>query len=109
MAQLCWGVLFLGIAAAVNWAMGVYKKIGVEKLRWDWKEFVRGAVKIGLIIGSIIGLGIVWLYSGIDLSDAGLAPTTITTTATMYYAYKAIKYLGVIFNSNTAEDSGEQK
>ena len=108
MAQLCWGILFLGIAAAVNWAMGLYKKIGVEKLQWDWKEFIRGAVKIGLIIGSVIGLGVVWKYSGIDLSGAGLEPLTMTTTATIYYAYKAVKYLGTIFQNNTSETKNEK-
>ena len=107
MAQLCWGILFLGIAAAVNWAMGLYKKIGVEKLRWDWKEFVRGAVKLLLIMASVIGLGLVWLYSGIDLSGAGLEPLTMTTTATIYYAYKAIRYLGTIFQNGKAETKEE--
>ena len=109
MADLCWGILFLGIAAAVNWAMGLYKKIGVEKIQWDWREFLRGVIKIALIIGSVIGLGVVWKYSGIDLSGAGLEPLTMTTTATIYFAYKAIRYLGIIFHSNAAETDGTEK
>lgn len=109
MADLCWGILFLAIAAAVNWAMGLYKKIGVEKIQWDWKEFLRGGIKMGLIIGSVIGLGVVWRYSGIDLSGAGLEPMTMITTATMYFAYKAIKYLNAIFRGDPTETGSGEK
>ena len=94
MERLLWGILFLGIAVAVNWALGIFQKIGVEKITWDWATFAWGAVKIAIIVGSIIGLGVVWQYSGVDLSGAGLEPITLTTTGTIYYAYKAIKHLG---------------
>ena len=109
MAELCWGILFLSIAAAVNWAMGLYKKIGVEKIRWDWREFLRGLVKIALIIGSVIGLGIIWKYSGIDLSGAGLEPLTMTTTATVYFSYKAVRYLETIFQISPQGTDSEEK
>jgi uncharacterized membrane protein len=98
MIELCWGILFLGVAAAVNWALGLYDKIGVEQLSWDWKEFIRGAVKVGIIVGSVIGLGFAWQHSGLDLSGAGLEPQTVTTTATMYYAYRAITHLAAIIH-----------
>lgn len=101
MAELCWGVLFLSITILVNWALGLYDKIGVEKLSWDWKEFERGAIKILIIAGSVIGLGFAWAYSGIDLSGAGLEPLTVTTTATAFYAYKAIRHLSSIINGST--------
>lgn len=103
MAELCWGILFLGIAAAVNWALGLYDKIGVEKLTWDWKEFARGAIKIGILVGSVIGLGVAWQFSGIDLSGAGVEPLTLTTGATTYYAFRAIKHLATIVKGNKTE------
>lgn len=103
MMELCWGVLFLGVAAAVNWALGLYDKLGVEKLTWSWREFARGAVKLLIIVGSVIGLGFAWAYSGIDLSGAGLEPLTVTTTATMYYAYRAITHLAGIIHGNNTE------
>lgn len=31
MITLCWGILFLGVAAAINWGLGLYDKIGIEK------------------------------------------------------------------------------
>lgn len=105
MIELCWGVLFLGVAVVVNWALGLYDKIGVEQLTWDWKEFARGAVKIAIIAGSVIGLGFAWEYSGIDLSGAGLEPLTVTTTATAYYAYHAIRHLATIVHGNTTEQA----
>ena len=100
MAELCWGILFLGVAAAVNWALGLYDKIGVEKLTWDWKEFARGGIKIGILVGSVIALGILWQCSGIDLSGAGLEPLTLTTTSTAFYAFKAIKHLATIIKGD---------
>ena len=96
MIDLAWAVLFLGIAVVINWALGIYDKVGVEQIKWDWRTFLRGAVKIVIIAGSVIGLGFAWQYSGIDLSGAGLEPLTLTTTATAYYAYNAIKHLAAI-------------
>lgn len=96
MIDIAWAVLFLGIAVVINWALGIYDKVGVEKMTWDWRAFLRGAVKILIIAGSVIGLGFAWEYSGIDLSGAGLEPLTLTTTATAYYAYNAIKHLAAI-------------
>lgn len=104
MAELCWGILFLGIAAVVNWALGIYDKIGVEQLQWNWKDFARGAVKMGIIVGSVIGLGFAWQYSGLDLSGAGLEPVTVTTTAAAYYAYRAITHLAKIIHGNQAAE-----
>ena len=105
MIELCWAMLILGIAAIVNWALGLYDKIGVEKLTWNWKEFARGAIKIGIIVGSTIGLAVVWKYSGIDLSGAGLEPLTATTIATTYYALNAIKHLAVILKGSKVEET----
>jgi uncharacterized membrane protein len=103
MIELCWGILFLGVAAAINWALGIYDKIGVEQLAWNWKEFVRGAVKIGIIVGSVIGVGFIWEFSGLDLSGAGIEPITMTTGATVLYAYKAIKHLAAIIKGGKKE------
>lgn len=107
MIELCWAMLILGVAAIVNWALGLYDKIGVEQLKWDWKEFARGATKIGIIVGAAIGLAFVWEYSGIDLSGAGLEPLTVTTTATGYYAYRAIKHLASIVHGGNKDNTNE--
>ena len=103
MMELLWGVLFLSIAAAVNWALGIYDKIGVEQLQWCWKMFIHGAAKLFIIIGSVIGLGFAWCCSGMDLSGAGLEPLTVTTTATAYYAYRAITHLAKIINGGKGQ------
>ena len=107
MINLCWAVMFLGIAVIINWALGLYDKIGVEKLAWDWRTFLRGAVKIVIIAGSVIGLGFAWECSGIDLSGAGMEPLTLTTTATAYYSYNAIKHLAAIVMGKKKEDVEE--
>lgn len=99
MIELLWAMLFLGIAAGANWLLGLYDKIGVEQLAWDWRSFFRGITKILIICGVAIGLGFAWEYSGIDLSGAGLEPLTVTTTATIYFAFKAIKRLATIIYS----------
>ena len=103
MLELCWAVLILGIFVVINWAMGIYDKIGAEKLTWNWKEFGRGLAKIVIVAGSIIGLGFAWEYSGIDLTGAGLEPKTLTTAASVYYAYRAIRHLSNILNIKQIE------
>jgi hypothetical protein len=96
MIELCWAILYLGIAVVINWMLGLYDKIGVEQVAWDWKTFIKGAIKIGIISGSAIGLGFIWEFSGLDLSGGGLEPLTLTTTTTAYYAFNAIKHLASI-------------
>lgn len=105
MVELCWGVLYLGVAAAINWAMGLYEKLGKEQVKWNWKQFIIGLIKIILIVGTIIGAGFIWEYSGIDVSGAGLQPITLTTSATLYYAYKAVKHLSQIIHVDKTEEA----
>lgn len=100
MIDLLWALLFLGIAAISNWLLGLYDKLGVEKVTFNWKEFLRGIVKMLIIVAVAIGLGFAWEYSGIDLSGAGLTPMTVTTTATIYFAIKAIRRLAEIIHGS---------
>lgn len=109
MFELLWALLFLGIAATCNWCLGIYEKIGVEQITWNWKEFARGIIKIIIICGVTIGLGFAWYYSNIDLSGAGLEPLTLTTTATAYYFYKAIKHLAAILTANKTETVSDEE
>lgn len=100
MIDLLWALLFLGIAATANWLLGLYDKLGVEKVTFNWKEFLRGIIKMLIIVAVAIGLGFAWEYSGIDLSGAGLTPMTVTTTATIYFAFKAIRRLAEIIHGS---------
>lgn len=100
MYELLWAMLFLGIAACSNWLLGLYDKIGVQRVQWDWKEFLRGLAKIAIICGVAIGLGFAWEYSGIDLTSAGLSPITCITAAFIYYAVKSIKRFAEIIHGS---------
>ena len=105
MIELCWGILFLGIAAACNWLMGIFDKVGIQKVTWDWRQFIGGLIKICIIVGCIIGVGFIWEYSGVDVSAAGIEPLTLTTTATGYYAIKAILHLkDILVDSKKTEE-----
>ena len=107
MIELCWAVLFLGIAVCTNWFLGIYDKISVESIKWDWKEFAKGIAKIAIVAGSVIGLGFAWYYSSIDLSGAGLEPLTLTTSATAYYFYRAISHLANIIGIGKKDKTDE--
>ena len=98
MIDLYWAMISLGICAAINWALGVYDKIGVEKLTWDWKAFARGMIKIVIVVGSLVGLGYVWYYSNFDLTGIGWEPMTLVTTGTIYYAAKSFKRIASIIH-----------
>lgn len=109
MTELFWAMLFLGIAAACNWCMGVYDNIGVKSFAWDWKKFAKGILKIAIICGCVIGLGFAWEYSGIDLSGAGVEPLTLTTGATVYYFVKAIVHLkSIVMGEKPIQNDGEE-
>lgn len=105
MIELCLGMAFMAIAAAAHWLLGIYDKVIGQKLKWDWIEFGRGILKIALIAAVVIALGVVWEFSNLDLSGAGLEPKTLISTATIYYAFNAIKHLANIIKPKTKEDT----
>lgn len=107
MIDLYWAMIGLGICAAVNWALGLYDKIGVEQLSWDWKAFARGMAKIVIVVGSIIGLGFVWYYSKFDLSGIGWDPMTIVTGGATYYAAKSFKRIAEIIHGQKENELPE--
>lgn len=104
MIELCWGIIFFLTAAAIDWLLGVYDKIGVQKIAWSWETFFRKTAKVILLVGCAIGLGVIWEFSGLDLSGAGLTPLTVTTTGTIYYAFKAIKHFAYIIKGYKKDD-----
>jgi hypothetical protein len=104
MIELCLGMLFMAIAAAAHWLLGIYDKVIGQKLKWNWLEFGRGVLKIALIAAVVIALGVVWEFSNLDLSGAGLEPKTLISTATIYYAFNAIKHLANIIKPKNKEE-----
>ena len=107
MIDLYWAMISLGICAAINWALGIYDKIGIEQLTWDWKTFVRGMAKIFIVVGSLIGLGYVWYFSNFDLSGIGWEPMTLVTSGAIYYAAKSFKRIAEIIHGKQVNELPE--
>jgi len=95
-------LLILGIAMLVNVALGMYNKIGVEKLSFDKTVFINGIIKSIIVAGSFLGLSYCFLKT--DLSTLGVTPDLIMLSAIVLYVGKACKnlmsILGVTLNNS---------
>lgn len=45
----------LAVAMSMNTLTGVYKKIGIEQVKFDWKVFCNGIVKFIIILACLLG------------------------------------------------------
>ena len=82
-----------------NILLGLYAKIGIEEIEFDWKKLVSGIIK-AVIIG-IAALSLAYATSVIDLSGVGVEPATLITAAIVLYAQKAFTNLAKCLNVNT--------
>lgn len=85
---------YLLIVIVVNMALGVYGKIGVEKISFDKKVFVKGIIKAVIIAGSFIGLA--YVFDVVDLAKVGITPMLIMSSSILLYAGKACSKLASI-------------
>ena len=76
------------VLMVANILLGLYAKIGVEQITFDWKKLVSGIIK-AVIIG-IAALSLAYATSVIDLSGA-----------IVLYAQKAFTNLAKCLNVNT--------
>lgn len=91
MTGILWQTLCLAVAAAINYALGLTDTLGVKKFEFDARTFITGAVKALIICGSLIGIGFIWTYSGVDLSALGYTPSAILTAGICYYGFKVAR------------------
>ena len=73
-----------------NILLGLYAKIGIEEIEFDWKKLVSGIIK-AVIIG-IAALSLAYATSVIDLSGVGVEPATLITAAIVLYALAELAF-----------------
>lgn len=84
----------LAIAIAVNMALGVFGKLGVEKIPFDRHIFVNGIIKAAIIGVSFVGLA--YIFDFVDLTSLGISPDLIMSAAIILYTGKACTKLASI-------------
>ena len=89
------------IVILVNMALGVYGKIGIEKMSFDFKEFLNGVVKASIIAGSFIGLA--YVFEQVDLSAVGLTPMLMMSASIILYTGKSCTKLASILGVDTTK------
>ena len=94
MLQVFWLMIPLSVTMLVNMALGVFEKIGLEKIKWDFNIFKMGIYKAVLLVLAFLGLSFV--FNVMDLSELGITPISVITAAIFLYAGKCCKKLSLI-------------
>ena len=84
----------LAIVMVSNIALGMYNKIGVEKIEFNKTVLLSGVVKAAIIALSFVGLA--YSFTVVDLSSVGIEPNTVMFAAIVLYSGKALKNLASI-------------
>jgi len=96
----------LAIVMVINIALGMYAKIGVEKIEFDKTKLINGVIKACIVACSAIGLS--YVATVIDFSSVGLnvTPESILNLAIITYIGKDMVNFGKILGVNIkqAED-----
>ena len=94
----------LTLLMATNILLGLYAKIGVEEIAFDWKKLISGIAK-ALIIG-FSAVASSYAAHEVDLSGLGVTPELLISAAIITYAYKNLaKCLNIDLSSLTTTKS----
>ncbi len=95
-------LIILAVAMSINIALGVYLKIGIEKILFDKTVFINGILKAVILACSFYGLA--FCFDHTDLSSLGITPELIMLSAIILYVGKActnlMSILGVDVRKN---------
>lgn len=84
----------LWVAIGLNIALGMYYKIGKEKISFNWRVLIQGIIKAIIIASSFIGLA--YCFEQIDLTSIGITPKLIMGLAITLYVTKDLQHLSNI-------------
>lgn len=92
----------LCIAILMNMVAGLYYNIGSKRLNFSWRVLCAGVVKAAIIASLFIGSA--YCFEKTDLSNIGIAPNFLMTSAISLYVGKSIvslsKILGIEINAH---------
>lgn len=106
MTNLFHMLLALLILMATNILLGLYARIGVEHISFDWKKLVAGTIK-ALIIG-IATIALAYTATIVDLTSVGVTAETLVTAAIILYAGKATTNLAKCLQVDTTVNSSQK-
>lgn len=96
-------MLPLMISIVINIALGMYYKIGMEKITFSWRKLLNGIIKGLIIAGSFIGLA--YCVDVTSLGDLGVSPDIIMTSVLTLYIVKGCQNLAGILGLNQKSDN----
>lgn len=82
------------VSIGMNILLGLYYKIGINKLSFDLKFLLNGIVKASII--SLVFIGMAFCFDRVDLSSLGVTPCICMHSAIFLYMGKAINNLAKI-------------
>lgn len=85
----------LFVVIIVNILLGLYRRIGVEQIQFDWRVLLTGVLKAAIVAVSLIALTYVFDTTG--LGGDFVTPHDIMVAATVLYMGKSVDNLVGIF------------
>lgn len=95
----------LAIMMIINVATGVYHKIGIEKIAFDWKIFINGIIKSLIVFGALIGLA--YCCDAVDFLELENTPIIMLKSVIVGYGAKVSVTLYNILRGNVSDTPEE--
>lgn len=93
----------LTVAMAMNTLTGVYQKIGIEQVKFDWKVFFNGIVKFIIILACLVGTAYCCEHvSFLELNE--FAPNLIMQLGITSYVGKVALNIYNIFKAHVGDN-----
>ena len=94
------------VSIGMNILLGLYYKVGINKLNFDLKFLFNGIAKAGII--GLVFIGMAFCFDRVDLSSLGVTPCIFMHSAIFLYMGKAVNNLAKILGiqiKKTADES----
>ena len=89
------------VVMGLNNLCGIYKKIGIEGISFDWRVFINGIIKTAIVFIGLIGIA--YACDNVDFLDIENTPVIIIKGAIVAYGAKVSAYLYKIVNANVSD------
>ena len=74
------------VSIGMNILLGLYYKIGINRLSFDLKILLNGVIKAGII--GIVFIGMAFCFDRVDLSSLGVNPCIFMHSAIFLYIWR---------------------
>lgn len=95
------------VSIGMNILLGLYYKIGINRLSFDLKILLNGVIKAGII--GIVFIGMAFCFDRVDLSSLGVNPCIFMHSAIFLYMGKAMSNLAKILGVQVKKPSQNEE